>query len=68
MAVPEVINRAAAAPVSGHGLGSTMWYACAWCAIIHFLVNIGLIKVRKHRPGLWQRRLLTVLVKITLLL
>lgn len=29
MARPDVISRAATAPVSGHGLGSTMWYACA---------------------------------------
>lgn len=29
MARPEVIRRAATAPVNGHGLGSTMWYACA---------------------------------------
>lgn len=49
IAVPDVINKAAAAPVSGHGLGSTMWYACAWCAIIHSLVNIGLVEVRKHK-------------------
>lgn len=25
IAKPDVINRAAIAPVSGHGLGSTMW-------------------------------------------
>lgn len=29
IARPEVISRAATAPVRGHGLGSTMWYACA---------------------------------------
>ena len=29
IARPEVIKRAATAPVSGQGLGSTMWYACA---------------------------------------
>lgn len=42
MARPEVIRRAATAPVRGHGLGSTMWYACAWWAIIRFLVGTGL--------------------------
>lgn len=30
MAKPDVMSRAAVAPVSGHGLGSTMWYACVW--------------------------------------
>lgn len=29
IARPDVISRAATAPVSGQGLGSTMWYACA---------------------------------------
>ncbi len=29
IARPDVISRAATAPVRGHGLGSTMWYACA---------------------------------------
>lgn len=29
IASPDVRRRAATAPVRGHGLGSTMWYACA---------------------------------------
>lgn len=29
IARPDVISRAAIAPVRGQGLGSTMWYACA---------------------------------------
>lgn len=29
IASPDVSRRAAIAPVRGHGLGSTMWYACA---------------------------------------
>ena len=29
IARPEVIRRAATAPVRGQGLGSTIWYACA---------------------------------------
>lgn len=29
IARPDVISRAATAPVNGQGLGSTMWYACA---------------------------------------
>lgn len=29
IASPDVISRAAIAPVRGQGLGSTMWYACA---------------------------------------
>lgn len=33
MVKPEVVRRAAAAPRIGHGLGSTIWYECAWCAI-----------------------------------
>lgn len=42
MARPDVINRADTAPVRGQGLGSTMWYACAWWAIRRFLVGRGL--------------------------
>lgn len=48
IANPDVIKRAAIAPVRGHGLGSTMWYACAWwvmCLNVRcfkcFLVSIG---------------------------
>lgn len=33
IASPDVSMRAAIAPVRGQGLGSTMWYACAWWAI-----------------------------------
>lgn len=29
IANPDVRRKAATAPVRGHGLGSTMWYACA---------------------------------------
>lgn len=29
VARPDVISKAAIAPVRGQGLGSTMWYACA---------------------------------------
>lgn len=42
IARPDVISRAATAPVRGQGLGSTMWYACAWWAIKRFLVGKGL--------------------------
>lgn len=54
MAVPEVINSAATAPVSGHGLGSTMWYACAWCAIFltRFPVDISLVAGQTRKPEL----------------
>lgn len=60
MARPEVIRRAAVAPVRGQGLGSTMWYACAWWAIKRFLVGIGLKVERIRRLELWLRRLLRV--------
>lgn len=49
MARPEVVRRAAVAPVKGHGLESTMWYACAWWAIRRFLVNKGLLEGQIHR-------------------
>lgn len=52
MISPEVVSRAAAAPKIGQGLGSTMWYECAWCAIRCFLVSIGLEGARRRRPGL----------------
>lgn len=61
IANPEVIRRAATAPVRGHGLGSTMWYACAWWAIKRFLVNKDLGVEQRHRLELLQRRLLRVL-------
>lgn len=56
MARPDVISRAATAPVKGQGLGSTMWYACAWWAIRRFLVGRGLKEEQIHRPeSLLQR-------------
>lgn len=58
MISPEVVSRAAAAPKIGQGLGSTMWYECAWCAIRCFLVSIGLEGARRRRPGLWPLLLL----------
>lgn len=39
IARPDVIKKAATAPVRGQGLGSTMWNACAWWAIRRFLVG-----------------------------
>ena len=57
MARPDVINRAAMAPVSGQGLGSTMWYACAWWAIRRFLVDIGLVVVQIRMLELLRRLL-----------
>lgn len=68
IAVPDVINRAAIAPVRGHGLGSTMWYACAWCAIIRFLVGIDLVEEQIHRLESWLLLLLGGLKEIILLL
>lgn len=50
IARPDVINRAAVAPVNGQGLGSTIWYACAWCAIRRSLVGRGLEVEQTHRP------------------
>ena len=58
IARPDVISRAATAPVRGQGLGSTMWYACAWWAIRRFLVGRGLEGGRKHKLGLLLRQLL----------
>ena len=43
MANPEVIKRADRAPVSGHGLGFTMWYAWVWWVIMYYRVDIGLL-------------------------
>lgn len=56
IARPDVISRAATAPVKGQGLGSTMWYACAWCAIRRFLGGrvIGVERIR--RLGLLQQQ------------
>lgn len=58
IAVPDVSSRAPIAPVSGQGLGSTMWYACAWWAIRRFLVGIGLRVGRRHMPESLLRQLL----------
>lgn len=58
IARPDVISRAATAPVRGQGLGSTIWYACAWWAIKRFLVGRGLVGVRIHRLELLQLLLL----------
>lgn len=58
MARPDVISRAATAPVKGQGLGSTIWYACAWWAIRRFLVGKGLGEERKRKLGLLRRQLL----------
>ena len=60
MARPDVINRAPTAPVKGQGLGSTMWYACAWWAIRRFLVGIGLRVVQIRMLELLLRQLLKV--------
>lgn len=60
MAKPEVIRRAAIAPVRGQGLGSTMWYACAWWAIRRFLVGRGLTVIRIRRLELLLPRLLVL--------
>ena len=51
---PEVVRRAAAAPRMGHGLGSTMWYECAWCAIgvRCFLEGTGLAVGQRRKLGL----------------
>lgn len=57
IARPDVISRAATAPVRGQGLGSTMWYACAWWAIKRFLVGRGLEEGRRRRLELLRRQL-----------
>lgn len=64
IASPEVRSRAATAPVRGQGLGSTIWNACAWCAIRRSLVSIGLVTVRIRMLELLQRQVLTGLVRI----
>lgn len=58
MASPEVIKSAATAPVRGQGLGSTMWYACAWWAIKRFLVDTGSLAVQRRRLELLRQLLL----------
>ena len=58
IAVPDVRSRAPTAPVSGQGLGSTMWNACAWWAIRRFLVGRGLGEVRRHMLESLLRQLL----------
>lgn len=42
---PDVIKRADRAPVSGHGLGFTMWYACVWWVSMYCRVGISLLAV-----------------------
>lgn len=42
IASPDVSSRADRAPVRGHGLGFTMWYACVWWVIRCYHVNIDL--------------------------
>ena len=58
IARPDVISRAATAPVRGQGLGSTMWYACAWWAIKRFLVGRGLGGGQRRKLGSLLRPLL----------
>lgn len=64
IARPDVKSKAATAPVSGQGLGFTMWYACAWWAIRRSLGGRGLEEVRIHRPELLLRPLLEVLIRV----
>lgn len=52
IARPDVRRRAARAPVKGQGLGSTIWYGCAWWAIRCFLVGRGSGVRRRRRLGL----------------
>lgn len=40
---PDVKRRADKAPVSGQGLGLTIWYACVWWVIRCCHVNTGLL-------------------------
>ena len=61
MARPDVISRAATAPVKGQGLGSTIWYACAWWAIRRFLVGKGLGEEQKRKLESLRQQLLGVL-------
>lgn len=51
MVSPEVISSAAAAPVKGHGLGSTIWKGCVWQwqVIKCFLGGTGLVVVQTRR-------------------
>lgn len=41
IAKPDVNKRADNAPVSGHGLGFTIWYAWVWWVIMYYHVGIG---------------------------
>lgn len=41
---PDVMRRAERAPVSGHGLGLTIWYAWVWWVIRYCHVDIGLLR------------------------
>lgn len=55
MARPDVINKAPIAPVRGQGLGSTIWYACAWWAIRYFLVGKELTIKQIQMLEVWQQ-------------
>ena len=39
---PDVMRRAERAPVSGQGLGLTIWYEWVWWVIRYYRVGIGL--------------------------
>lgn len=62
VARPDVIKRAATAPVKGQGLGSTIWNACAWWAIKRSLGGIRITKGQTHKPGSLRLQLLVVWV------
>lgn len=40
---PDVMRNAERAPVSGQGLGFTMWYEWVWWVIMYCLASIGLL-------------------------
>ena len=44
MTKPEVNNRADNAPVSGQGLGFTIWYAWVWWVIRCYRADKGLLR------------------------
>lgn len=44
MISPDVSKRAERAPVNGHGLGLTMWYAWVWWVIMYCHVDTGLLE------------------------
>lgn len=61
---PDITNRAAIAPVSGQGLGVTMWYEWAWVVIMCFLGCKGLKEEQIRRPESLRLRFLKGKVKI----